>query len=379
MKFLHTADLHLGKILCEHSFIDDQKHILNELLKILGDTSYVALLIAGDVYDRSVPDTNAINLFSQFLADLSTTRPDLDLLILSGNHDSASRLGFGKEIFSRLKIHFVTKPEDMEKPIIITRHAQKAAFFLMPFFLRRTHYTGDTQSPFVDSALFLQEAQKKAREEGADWTVLGAHLFASGGAASDSERVFVGTAEQIDISRFACFDYIALGHLHRCQKIGALNAFYSGSPFAYSFSEANDEKVFLSVDLQPNDVQVQKIPVQPLRHLRQYEGLFKDLYDPSSLQDLRDDYLEFILRDPELVENAYARLRTKFPNLLSVNQSKALKKKQTTQIKRKRTESRSIVDDFKQFLSELYDTVDESQCDLFTEFLHKIEEEEEDI
>jgi exonuclease SbcD len=380
MKFLHTADVHLGKSLCEHALIEDQQYVLADLIRILADESYAALIIAGDVYDRVVPSTEAVDLFSGFLAELRLQRPDLDLFILSGNHDSASRLGFGKEIFSLAKIHLVTTPEDSTTPVIVTRDGERTAFFLLPFLNRGSF--GQTR-PIVEAARRLEYARQQV--EGVTYTVLGTHLFANGGVASDSERHFVGTAELVDIALFAGFDYVALGHLHRYQKIAG-NAFYSGSPLAYSFSEESDShKVFLSVELTPDGPHVESIPIRPLRKLTRCEGLFRHFFDDSerdeSLRAVKDDYLEIVLTDPTLQENAHALLQTRYPWILSIKQSQQAlhtheRNAPDTTVPDTAAKSRTIVDDFNDFLVELYGQADDERVALFTDFLQEIEDEE---
>ncbi|MDR1352866.1 MAG: exonuclease subunit SbcD [Treponema sp.] len=382
-RFLHTADLHLGRVFHEHPLLEDQAFMLDQLADVLAGDSYRALVIAGDVYDRSIPSPGAVSLFGGFLGKLKARRPDLEVLILPGNHDSASRLGFGKELFAELGIHFVTEPEDACKPVIVRGNGADAscAFFLLPFLhpgslacrdgsltcrdgsLGRSEGgppeesagtgegsgagEGPGEAPEAggflrsqarlaeEAAARLEKARREALENEAGHTVLAAHLFASGGAESDSERVFLGSAERVDAGLFAGFDYAALGHLHRYQKAGG-NCWYSGSPLAYSFDEAEkSEKCFLSVELGggepesggPGGVTVTPVPVKPLRGLRRLRGnfsrFFSDASDPA-LKEAENDYLEIILGDSSLVENPLPLLRRRFPWILSVKQEEAL-------------------------------------------------------
>jgi exonuclease SbcD len=277
IKFLHTADIHLGKIFHEQSLIEDQQFMLESLVQILEDTSYRALVIAGDVYDRSIPSPDAVSLFSSFLGKLKAKRADLEIFIISGNHDSPARLGFGRELFAELGINFVTNAEDCDKPVIVKDAGSGAngmdggescAFFLLPF-LTPGSLSGDlaavadSDSNTAAGELFaefweppaapenlrsqsklaavaakrLERARRQCIDEGVTYTVLAAHLFAAGGLESDSERIFLGNAERADIGLFSGFDYVALGHLHHLQQAGK-NGWYSGSPLAYSFAEA---------------------------------------------------------------------------------------------------------------------------------------------
>jgi exonuclease SbcD len=357
-RFLHTADLHLGKVFHEHPLLEDQLFMLDQLAETLADSSYRALVISGDVYDRSIPSPGAVSLFSGFLGKLKARRPDIAVLVLPGNHDSASRLGFGRELFAELGIHFAADPEDADRPVLVRDGAASCAFFLLPFLYpgslsvrdgnphgesAEAGREGEEGGGFLrsqarlaeEAAARLEKARRKALEAGAGHAVLAAHLFASGGRESDSERVFLGNAERVDAGLFASFDYTALGHLHRCQQAGE-NCWYSGSPLAYSFDEAETAgevsgKCFLSVELsggaQGSRAAVTRIPVNPLRRMRRLRGnfgrFFRGAEDPA-LKEAENDYLEIILEDTALVENPLPLLRQRFPRILSVRQEDAL-------------------------------------------------------
>jgi exonuclease SbcD len=382
-RFLHTADLHLGKVFHEHSLLEEQTFMLDQLVEVLADSSYRALVISGDVYDRSIPSPGAVDLFSGFLGKLKTRRPDLEVMILPGNHDSASRLGFGRELFAELGIHLITDPADADKPVIVRDNNRNTAcaFFLLPFLypgsLSVENPAGE-EAPGGEAAQFprsqarlaeeaasrLDAARQKALEAGAGRAVLAAHLFIAGGMESDSERVFLGSAERVDAGLFSSFDYVALGHLHRCQKAGK-NCWYSGSPLAYSFGEAETaEKCFLSVDLG-NTVTVTPVPVKPLRRMRRLRGnfslFFRDASDPS-LKEAENDYLEIILTDSSFVENPLPLLRRRFPRILSVRQDEALaslrgnfsRENSPSDAADPEREHRSPVEDFEDFLADIY-------------------------
>ncbi|GHU97854.1 nuclease SbcCD subunit D [Spirochaetia bacterium] len=406
MKFLHTADLHLGKVFHEHSLIEDQRYMLNQLGEILTDRSYQALLIAGDIYDRSIPSPEAVSLFSGFLGKLKLARPDLEILIIPGNHDSSSRLGFGKELFAELGIHFVTDPEDACTPVIVSG----TAFFLLPFMnpgSLRAERTGKADvvemtagnpaaaEPIRSQAKLAEEAAarlEKARREilaaGVQHAVLAAHLFAAGGMEAESERVFLGTAERVAIDLFANFDYTALGHLHRYQKAGK-QAHYSGSPLAYSFGEAKYEKVFLAVELGENHpVSVEPIPVKPLRSVRSLKGsfnyFFRDSITVAEVTGAEHDYLEIVLTDTNLVENPLALLRKRFPWILSIRQDTAfasLRAESNPGFDPAEPDAsgdpgnnhRHITEDFEDFLIEIYGEGDPDKTALFRELLGELE------
>lgn len=435
IKFLHTADLHLGKILHDCSLIEDQRHMLSQLEEILSGGGYGALLIAGDVYDRSIPSPEAVSLFGSFLGSVKRRCPALQMLILPGNHDSPSRLGFGRELFRELGVHFVTDPEQSGEPVRFDQQGECCAFFLLPFLNPGSLKTGPEPEAPEDSAekapendaergagiqlkpfteepasggSLIRSQVRLAREAasrleaarcrtGADYTVLAAHLFALGGLKSESERNFLGGAEQVDPGLFAGFDYVALGHLHRFQKAGA-NAWYSGSPLAYSFDEADQEKVFLSVELSgagskrenlPGETQgsaekieVTPIPVSPLRRLRRLEGPFDFFYrDPGKdriLTEAEGDYLEVSLTDKILVENPLALLRRRFPYIMSIKQREAFAALSMMEpAVRRQGERRGASEDFADFLADIYGQADPAKLELFRKLLQELEFEEE--
>ncbi|MDR1955483.1 MAG: exonuclease SbcCD subunit D [Treponema sp.] len=398
LKFLHTADLHLGKVFHEHSLREDQQHLLDGLREILEDPTYQALLIAGDVYDRSIPSPEAVTLLSSFLGKLKARRPSLEVLILPGNHDSSSRLGFGKELFAELGIHLITDPEDAARPILIQGSAgETAAFFLLPFLnpgSLKAECTGPKdegeaeplRSPgklIQEAAARLEVAQTQVRDGGAAFTILGAHLFTQGGLEAGSERIFLGTAEQADITRFTGFDYIALGHLHRFQQVGTC-AWYSGSPLAYSFEEAAYAKVFLSVTLEGGaEPRISPLPVNPLRKIRRLKGPFTHFLrdrDPL-LAEAAEDYLEILLTDTGVVENPLSLLRTRFPFILSIKQDAAFAQHIHGRVPLPGASSvsgrtRSTEDDFEEFLMDIYGASDREKIACFRELLQEIEAEE---
>jgi exonuclease SbcD len=392
IKFLHTADLHLGKVFHDHSLIEDQGYALDQLADILSDDSYRALLIAGDIYDRSIPSPEAVSLFSSFLGTVKRRRPSLEILLLPGNHDSPSRLGFGKELFAGLGVRIVTGPEEAAEPALVTCHGETCAFFLLPFLNPGSLAPADPsggadpirsqEGLLREAAARLEAARKKAAEAGADYTVLGAHLFTAGGLESESERAFIGNAERVDAGLFAGFDYVALGHLHRFQRAGA-NAWYAGSPLAYSFDEADQKKVFLSVEFDPGDPasrrpRVSPVPVKPLRPLRRLRGpvdfFFRDSEKDPALAEAEGEYLEISLTDPGLVENPLALLRRRFPWLLSIKQDEAFAVLVSGERRPAPSgdQRRDAGEDFADFLLDIYGEADPEKISLFQELLEEL-------
>ena len=385
MKALHTADLHLGKVFYEQSLIEDQAHFLGQLTALLADRDYALLVIAGDVYDRSIPSPEAVELFSAFLGNLLAQRRDLEIIIIPGNHDSSARLGFGQELFSRLGIHLVTHWEDAFRPVTI----RGTAVFCLPFFSQTDFRSSSKDVPLPER---LEEARRAAVAQGARSTMLVSHSFMQGGVESESERIFLGTAERLNPEAFMGFDYLALGHLHRFQPVGR-NGWYSGSPLAYSFSEGSYEKVVLSVEIGSDRPEVRPIPVRPLRNLRKLTGpfdyFFSNATDPL-LKAAQEDYLEIVLTDSALVENPLPILRRRFPRLLAIDQRTAFltafgagrvdsaAPQQAGGILDARVDGQILGTDFDEFLLDVYGSADPEKSRLFLELLSECSREERD-
>ncbi|AEF80763.1 metallophosphoesterase family protein [Leadbettera azotonutricia] len=387
LKFLHTADLHLGKLFHDQNLEEDQKFMLRALAGILSDPSYKALIIAGDVYDRSIPSPGAMDLFGSFLGDVKARNPNLIVMVIPGNHDSPLRLGYGRELFSPMGVKINSNPDDCCNPVIVGEGDEGCAFFLLPF-LNPGSFMGKDGAPIhsqeklaVLAAKKLEDARLECKKKGINHSVLLAHLFASGGKESESERIFLGNAEQVNMGIFSGFDYAALGHLHRYQKAGK-NGWYSGSPLAYSFGEAGTDKVFLSVELGEAGPKVTPVPIEPLRKVSRLEGAFdwlqgEALHDPE-IQKIKNDYLEINLTDKEIKVNAMAFLKSNYPYILNINQKTAF-----DSVKRGNNEAfeaalpsgerRDTAGDFAVFLEELYGGTDEQKLSLFKELLAEAE------
>lgn len=338
MKFLHTGDLHLGKTFYERPLIQDQQHLLEQLAgELQRDPAnpYQALVIAGDVYDRAVPSPEAVELFGSFLTQLRLQLPRLHIIVISGNHDSPSRLAFAAQLLKHQNIHLATSSQDMTSPIIIDQVAVYPLAFMNPNFLGdgRTHQQQMAQTAISHILDYHQTHHPQLAK------VLAAHLFTQGGTKSDSERVFVGTAELVEGSLLAQFDYAALGHLHRCQNPGKGPVWYSGSPLAYSFSEADDKKCFLQVEVQPGQqATVTRIPVTPLHPVHRLEGSFEEFYRDREgrYSQYKDSYLEISSTDATLKENPMDLLRSQFPLLLSYRQDRAVANSSSVNIEERR-------------------------------------------
>jgi len=344
MKLLHTGDLHLGKSLHETSLIDDQRAMLESLEAELDRGNYAALLIAGDVYDRTIPPAEAVELFSGFLVRARREHPGLRVCLIPGNHDSARRLSFADRILGESGIHIACDPEESFKPIILDDGGKHLALFLLPFLAPGTlsgepkpaakgglelDFAGAGDKILATQADLAIEAARRFGKALADPAIAGmptalvAHCLTRAGIQSGSERVFLGTAEEVSPELFSGFSYVALGHLHRPQRVTD-RMWYSGSPLAYAFDEAGQEKGFLSVDVDCSSpgfpVSVSLVPVKPLHAVTRLTGPFDEFYKGVAHGAHSSDYLEITLTDSNLVVNPVNLLRPKFPNLLSLRQ-----------------------------------------------------------
>lgn len=324
MKFLHLADLHLGKRVNGFSMLEDQAHILRQILAILDDEQPDGVLIAGDVYDKSVPSVEAVELLDGFLTELRAR--GVPVLLISGNHDSPERLAFGGRVMDSCGIHISPVYDGALAPVTLQDAFGPVHVWLLPFVkpahVRRWFPDADIES-YTDA---VAEAVAHMDIDTAARNVLVTHQFVTGGTRSGSEELSVGGTDNVDSSVFAPFDYVALGHLHGAQHIGRETIRYAGSPLKYSFSEARQHKSVTVVTLgEKGDVQVRTVALTPLRELREIRGSYDELTARSFYEHTtyRSDYLHLILTDEQDVFDAMSRLRTIYPYLMTLDYDNA--------------------------------------------------------
>lgn len=347
MRLLHTADWHLGKTLMNRSLIDDQKFILDELLKVVDDEKPDAIIIAGDVYDRADPSADAIELFDEILFKL--TEKKIPVLCIAGNHDSAARLSFGRRLFAGKKFFITTKNNLQPENIVLPDKFGEVYFSLIPYFepieIRNKFFGENHERLTFDAAnkFFTDEARKKIPV--GKRAVAIAHVFVEGGEESDSERKIVGTAGKVAAEIFSDFDYAALGHLHRPQKISAENIRYAGSPLKYSAKEFNHEKGVTLVELDGNGfVRAENIPLKPKNDLIVVSGTLAELQAKPPC----DDYAYVTLTDDEFVYDAAQKLRNVFPNIMEAK-NKSRPDSLSSDTPRKFREGSTILEQFADF------------------------------
>ena len=319
MKLIHLSDLHIGKRVNEVSMIADQEYILLQILRIIDDEKPDAVLICGDVYDKSVPSAEAVTLFDDFLCRLA--KREIPVLIISGNHDSPERLAFGKVFLERAHIHVSPVYDGKAESVTISDDHGEVDFWLLPFIkpAHVRHFCPDETVESYTDALRVAVAQMGI--DTAKRNVLLTHQFVTGAATCDSEDISVGGSDNVDAAVFDDFDYVALGHLHGAQNIGSSRIRYCGTPLKYSFSEAGHYKSVTVAELgEKGSLRLRTLPLTPKRDLRQLRGTFEALTDPEQYRHgANDDYLHIVLTDEEDVPEAIGKLRLIYPNILKLS------------------------------------------------------------
>ena len=319
MKLIHLSDLHLGTRVGEVSMLEDQAYILDRVLDIVDGAGPDALLIAGDVYDKSVPSAEAVTLFDDFLCRLA--RRKLPVLVISGNHDSPERLAFGSRLMEGARVYLSPVYDGNVKPITLTDEHGPVDFWLLPFLkpahLRRFYpeETIDSYTDAVGAAIAHMNIDPSRRN------VLLCHQFVTGAATCESEELIVGGTDNVDAAVFDGFDYVALGHLHGPQNVGSSRIRYCGTPLKYSFSEASQYKSVTVAELgEKGDLTLYTVPLTPRHDMRVIQGTFAQLTaENSDAAGEREDYLHIILTDEEDVPEALGRLRLVYPNILKLS------------------------------------------------------------
>lgn len=321
MRFLHTSDWHLGRSFHRVGLLDAQAAFLDHLVATALAHEVDAVLVAGDVYDRAVPPLSAVELFDRALHRLAEAR--VPTVMISGNHDSARRLGVGAGLIDHAGIHLRTDPARCATPVVLSDAHGDVAFYGLPYLepaLVRDEFKAATagHEAVLSAALDRVRADLAARPAGTRSVVL-AHAFVAGGAASDSERdITVGGVSAVPTGTFDGVDYVALGHLHGSQTLTE-RVRYSGSPLAYSFSETDHRKTMWLVDLGARgEIEAERIDCPVPRPLARLRGRLADLLDDPALTRHERSWIEATLTDPVRPPEPMARLAERFPHTLSL-------------------------------------------------------------
>ncbi len=319
MKLIHLSDLHLGKRVNDFPMLEDQAYILDRVLEIAGEERPDAVLIAGDVYDKTVPSAEAVALLDDFLVKLADR--SLPVLLISGNHDSPERLAFANRLMEGRGVYIAPVYHGEVSPVTLEDDRGPVDFWLLPF-LKPAHirrfFPEEGVESFTDA---MACAIRHMPLDPARRNVLVTHQFVTGAARCESEELSVGGADNVDASVFAPFDYVALGHIHGPQNVGGERIRYCGTPLKYSFSEAGHQKSVTIVELgEKGSLEVRAVPLLPQRDMVELRGSFAQLKSPEFYGQVdRDAYVRVILTDENDIYDAMGQLRPVYPNLMALD------------------------------------------------------------
>lgn len=323
MKLIHLSDLHLGKRVNEFSMLEDQQYILSQMLEIIDAERPDAVAVCGDVYDKSVPSAEAVRLFDAFLCALAAR--ELQIFVISGNHDSPERLAFASRLLDPNGVHLSPVYGGEVAPTVLHDAFGPVNIYMLPFVKPANVRRFFPDAPVESYTDALRAAIGQMNIDPAQRNILLTHQFVTGAARSDSEEISVGGADNVDASVFARFDYVALGHIHRAQNAGGRHIRYCGAPLKYAVSEANQEKSLTVAELgEKGTLDIRTVPLIPMRDLRALRGSYLELTAKENyIGTDQNDYMHITLTDEEDIPYAVQKLRFLYPNLLKLDYDNA--------------------------------------------------------
>ena len=320
MKLIHLSDLHLGKRLYEYPLLGEQEYILRKIVGIIDEEKPDGVIIAGDVYDKSVPSAEAVVLFDSFLTELAKRK--LQVFVISGNHDSAERIAFGSGIMNASGIRLSPVYSGTIAPAVLHDEFGAVNIYMLPFIkpanVRRFAGEEAEISSYTDAVAF---AVNEMKVDTAQRNILITHQFVTNARRSDSEEISVGGSDNVDASVFAPFDYVALGHLHSPQCCERETIRYCGTPLKYSLSEIKDEKSVTVVGIyEKGRIEIRTIPLPPAHGVAEIKGTFEEIMNKSFYENttLQEDYVQVTLTDETDIPDAAAKLRTVYHRFLNI-------------------------------------------------------------
>lgn len=323
MKLVHLGDLHLGKTLGEFDLISDQEYILDRILEIVEKESADGVLICGDVYDKAIPSEAATRLLDRFLSRLAEM--NVKTFMISGNHDSDDRLNFGKAFFESRKVFIASVFNGMLEKQIVSDGENEVHFYLLPFVKAsqvRHFYPEETIENYEDAVRVILD---HADIDENVCNVLLAHQFVSGkgedpltGGSEGVATLSVGMVEKIGYDLFDKFDYVALGHIHRPQRVGRDEVRYAGSPLKYSLSEVDIEKSVPLITIDGKNVKIDLIPLVPMRNVRHIRGTLSELLKPENVRD-PEDFIYATLTDEEIINDVMGIIQGTYKNTVKID------------------------------------------------------------
>lgn len=342
MKLFHLSDLHLGKRVHGFSMLEDQRHILKQIIEAVLAEKPDAIMIAGDIYDRAVPSTEAMELFDSFIFELSEI--GVATFITAGNHDSAERLAFANRLIKKSDIFISAAYNGETAPIKLCDEFGAVNIFMLPFIkpaqVKRFFDDTDIESynDAVKAAVGAMEINPKERN------ILITHQFVTGGLRSDSEEISVGALDNVDAELFAQFDYVALGHLHRPQNI-APNIRYCGTPIKYSFSEADNKNSITVIELaEKGKMEIRLLPLLPLHDMVEIKGSYNDVMRSRS-----EHYVRVTLTDEQYIPYVFDKLRTAYPNIMRLDYENSRTKATDAELQFEKAEQKQPIELFSDF------------------------------
>ncbi len=325
MRFFHLSDLHIGRQLHFYSLAEDQREMLDQIVKNAKEFHPDAVLISGDIYDKAAPSAQAVEIFDEFLYRLAQVQPAISIMIIAGNHDSASRLGFASRILSDSQIYIAGHVPEREgeyiEQVVLRDEYGPVHFYLLPF-LKPGYVRGLFDQEISTSHEAIRQLLKRESMDPNVRKVILTHQFYTAGgqepAKSDSETIQVGGLQNVDVSVLEDFDYAALGHIHRAQSMGKEKFRYCGTMLKYSVSEQRDQKTLTMVTLgeKGSDPEIREIPLTPKRDLCQRRGTLEEVLSQATKECT--DYVSVILTDEVIPYQARERLEAVYPNLLEI-------------------------------------------------------------
>ena len=319
MKFIHLSDLHLGKRVNEYSMLEDQKYILTKIINVVDEEKPDGVLIAGDVYDKSVPSAETVSLFDDFLTRLA--KRNLQVFIISGNHDSPERMSFGSRLMDQSGIHISQVYNGKVEPFTLSDEHGNVNVYMLPF-IKPVHvrrFFEEEIETYTD-AIRVAVAEMNIDQSGRN--ILITHQFVTGALRSESEDLSVGGSDNVDVSVFDGFDYVALGHIHSPQNCTSERVRYCGTPLKYSFSEVKDKKSVTIVELaNKGNLTIRTVPLDPMRDMVEIKGKYDDIMLKSFYENTtyQEDYVHITLTDEEDIVDAIGKLRTVYHNLMKLD------------------------------------------------------------
>lgn len=355
MKILHTSDWHLGRLFHQYSLLEEQRFAVQQIVDMIALHQPDVVIIAGDIYDRSVPPSAAIQLFDDFV-NQCLGKLSVPIIAISGNHDGAERLGFATAQLANAGFYLVTSLQQMLTPITLTDEHGKVDFWAVPFHdpAQVSQFSGEPQKDFNHAHQTLIELLPVAENRR---SVMISHCYLDGANDSESERpLAIGGADRVDWQLFKDFDYTALGHLHQPQYKSRDNIRYSGSLLKYSFSEQHHNKSVSLIQMDANGTcEITAVPIKQRRNLRVIKGSMDELITAAEHDHNSDDFLQVVLTDRSALLNPMGRLREHYPNILELKKERFQVQAGNAYARASEQLKRNDLDIFEDFFKQVHD------------------------